>query len=101
MKKIALLTDGWRKFIVYAWAEGIMRKIRKENLDMVLFQFNCFGNWSSDRENNQGEYNIFNLPDLTSYDGIIIDANNITDYEVLQNLIRMVRESGMPVLMGF
>lgn len=98
MKKIALLTDGWRKFIVYAWAEGIMRKIRKENLDMVLFQFNCFGNWSSDRENNQGEYNIFNLPDLTSYDGIIIDANNITDYEVLQNLIRMVRESGKPAV---
>ncbi|SEP55316.1 diguanylate cyclase (GGDEF) domain-containing protein [Butyrivibrio sp. TB] len=98
MKKIALLTDGWRKFIVYAWAEGIMRKIRKENLDMVLFQFNCFGNWSSDRENNQGEYNIFNLPDLTAYDGIVIDANNITDYEVLQKLIRMVRESGKPAV---
>lgn len=98
MKKIALLTDGWRRYVVYAWTEGIMRKIRNEHLNVALFQFNCFGNWSSDRENNAGEYNIFNLPELKDFDGIIIDANNINDYEVLQNLIKLVKESGRPAV---
>ncbi|MCR5770836.1 MAG: GGDEF domain-containing protein [Butyrivibrio sp.] len=98
MKKIALLTDGWRKYVVYAWTEGIMRKIRNENLDMALFQFNSFGNWSRDRDNNAGEYNIFRLPELEEYDGIIIDANNIMDYEVLQNLLAIVKKSGKPAV---
>ncbi len=98
MKKIALLTDGWRKYIVYAWTEGMMRKIKNEHLEIALFQFNCFGNWSRDKENNTGEYNIFSLPELDEFDGIVIDANNITDYEVLQKLIKSVRESGKPAV---
>lgn len=98
MKKIALLTDGWRKYVVYAWTEGMMRKIKSDNLDIALFQFNCFGNWSRDAEHNAGEYNIFRLPELSDFDGIVIDANNILDHDVLSNLIRSVKESGKPAV---
>ena len=24
MKKIALLADGWRRYVIYSWVEGIM-----------------------------------------------------------------------------
>jgi len=98
MKKLALLSDGWRRNIVYAWPDGIMQKIRKENLDISLFQYNCFGNWSHDKNHNVGEYNIFNLPNLNFYDGIIIDATNISDDIVVKKIIEKIKNSGKPAV---
>lgn len=98
MKKIALISDGWKRLITYAWVHGIMEYINDNKLDICLDQFNCYGNWSSDRKHNQGEYNIYKLPDLTKYDGIILDCNNITDQEQLEKVIHMLKESGVPVV---
>lgn len=98
MKKIALISDGWKRLITYAWVHGIMEHIIEQNLDICLDQYNCYGNWSSDKKHNQGEYNIYNLPDLKKYDGIILDCNNITDHEQREKVIRMLKASGVPVV---
>ena len=29
LKKIALISDGWRRMITYAWVDGIIRRIRE------------------------------------------------------------------------
>lgn len=56
------------------------------------------GNWSDDRVFNQGEYNIFHLTDLTMFDGIILDLNNVCDELQKQHLVDMVKESGVPAI---
>ena len=66
MKKIILISDGWRRLVTYAWVAGIMREIRKRDLDIALYQYNSYGNWSKDALHNIGEYNIYNLPDYQS-----------------------------------
>ena len=98
MKKIALISDGWRRLITYEWVNGIMRRIRELNLDAVLYQYNSYGNWSKDAMYNVGEYNIYNLPDLSSFDGIILDCSNIKEDKIRESIIQRLRESKVPVV---
>lgn len=98
MKRVALISDGWKRLITYAWVDGIMTAIRESGEEVCLHQYNCYGNWSRDEQHNQGEYNIFNLPDLKTYDGIILDCNNIIDEKQLETTINMLLESGVPVV---
>ena len=79
MKKVLLISDGWKRLITYAWVVGIMDAINESDEEIGLFQCNCFGNWSFDEKHNQGEYNMFTLPHMENYDGIILDCNNIVD----------------------
>ena len=77
MKKIALIMDGWKRFFTYAWPAGVLERIRETNEDVNLYIFNSSGDWSRDEDYNIGEYNIYRLPDLNDFDGIIVDLNNI------------------------
>ena len=98
MKKVALISDGWKRLIVYAWVAGIKSYIDACDEDICLCQFNCHGNWSTDELYNQGEYNIYNLPELSEYDGIILDCLNIRDEKVLKKLIEHIKRAGVPVV---
>lgn len=98
MKKIALLTDGWQRYLVYAWVDGMTGYARENDVDMCLYQYNCYGNWSHDVRHNEGEYNIFNLPDLDKFDGIVLDCNNIVDKEQMNRLVKLVQKYRGPVV---
>lgn len=98
MKKIALISDGWKRLITYAWVIGIMDEIRNSGEHISLFQFNSHGNWSKDEAHNYGEYNIFKLPTLSEFDGIILDLVNTVDETVCQWVVKLVKESGVPAV---
>ena len=98
MKKIALISDGWRRMITYAWVDGIIRRIRELDEDIALYQYNCYGNWSKDALHNTGEYNIYNLPDLSAFDGIILDGSNIVDVRQKEKIVERLQNCGVPVL---
>lgn len=98
MKKVALLSDGWKRLITYAWVSGIMEKIREADGDICLYHYNCYGNWSRDQKHNDGEYNIYHLPDLDAFDGIILDCTNIEDKKQLEKLIGRLRKVSVPVV---
>ena len=98
MKKVAFFSDGWRKYFNYAWIDGSHKYIHDNNLDINLYVFNCFGNFSQDEKFNLGEYNIFNLPDLSDFDGILVDFTNIAIDGVKDSLIAKIKESGLPVV---
>ena len=36
MKKIALLADGWRRYVIYSWVEGIMGGSKELGLDLAI-----------------------------------------------------------------
>ncbi len=102
MKRIAFLTDGWHRYIAYETIKGVIREFDGYAEDVIFCQFNCFGNWIHDEKHNAGEYNIYTLPDLKQFDGIVLDANNIVDMKQMENLIRITKASGVPVVcLGF
>lgn len=98
MKKVALISDGWKRLIVYAWVAGIRSYIEESQEDICLYQFNCHGNWSTDELYNRGEYNIYNLPDLSEYDGVILDCLNIRDDRILKSTIEYIKAANVPVV---
>ena len=98
MKKVALFMDGWKRYFTYAWPLGFMQKIKDARADVNLYIFNSNGNWNRDDGYSYGEYNIYNLPDLKDFDGIIISVNNIKYPDVTKELLDRIRESGVPAI---
>ena len=86
------------RYFTYAWPSGILQKIRESDLGVNLYIFNSSGNWSDDVLYNQGEYNIFYLPDLQEFDGIVLDVNNIINLDVRDELVERVQKSGVPAV---
>ena len=91
MRKVALITDGWRRLFTYAWPAGILQRIKERDEEVNLYIFNSTGNWSRDAGYNRAEYNIFNLPDLSEFDGIILELNNISSPAVLAEVIHKAK----------
>lgn len=98
MKKVAVLVDGWNKYVNYAWMKGCQEYIEEYGLKVNLYVFHSFGNFSKDEKFNFGEYNIYNLPDLTQFDGIIMELTNVSNPALKERVIRRVRESNVPAV---
>ncbi|MBQ9332754.1 MAG: glycosyl hydrolase 53 family protein [Lachnospiraceae bacterium] len=98
MKKIALITDGWRRYITYAWVDGIINRAKELGLDICLYTFNTNGNLSHDAKYNRGEYGLYELPDYDSYDGFIFDCTNTTDPAVIDSVVSKLKGQSAPVV---
>jgi diguanylate cyclase (GGDEF)-like protein len=98
MKKIALIMDGWKRYFTSAWPAGILQRIRETDEEVNLYIFNSSGDWSWDSNYNVGEYNIYKLPNLKDFDGIIVDVNNIRYPDVVDELAEAVRKTGKPAI---
>ena len=98
MKKIALITDGWRRYVTYAWVDGIINRAEELGLDICLYTFNTNGNLSHDAKYNRGEYGLYELPDYDSYDGFIFDCTNTTDSDVIDSAVRKLKSQSAPVV---
>ncbi len=98
MKKLAIFSDGWRKFFNFSWVDGCHQYIAQHQMDAQVYVFNSFGDFSVDEKFNTGEFNIFNLPDLKEFDGVIVDLNNIQIDEVRENILCKLRNSGVPTI---
>lgn len=98
MKKVALFSDGWKRLTTYAWVAGMMKYISESAEEISLYQYNCHGNWSLDEKHNAGEYNIYTLPDLSEFDGIILDCTNISDQHHFNRLVELIRQGNKPTV---
>lgn len=98
MRKVALITDGWKRFLTYAWPAGIMQRIQETEEDVNLYIFNSSGNWNKDQGYNRAEYNIFNLPDFDEFDGIILELNNISSKPIFDEVIKRAGRADVPVV---
>lgn len=65
---------------------------------MNLYIFNSSGNWSQDTAYNQGEYNIYRLPDFNEFDGIILDLNNISSQQIIKEVVERAKNTSAPVI---
>ena len=84
--------------VTYAWVDGIKRRIEELEEEACIYQYNCYGNWSKDKKYNQGEYNIFHLPDLNQFDGVVLDCNFINEKEWREEIVSLVEKTKVPVI---
>ena len=98
MRKIALIMDSWKRYVIAAWPSGIMNRINETHENVSLYIFCCAGNWSEDSGYDHAEYNIFRLPDLNDFDGVIFDINNISSQEEADELISRIRDAHIPAV---
>lgn len=98
MRKIAIVADGWRRLCNYDWICGCRRYISEHQLDSEVYVFSSFGNFSKDEKHNDGEYNIFSLPDFREFDGIILEITNVSKRKNSNRIIELIKKSGVPAV---
>ena len=98
MKKIALISDGWKRLVTYSWVDGIMGNAKGLGEEICLHHFNTNGNWSHDKKYNDGEYKLYTLPNWEAYDGVIFDGTNITDQETIRSIVEVLKTLSIPVV---
>lgn len=72
----------------------------KAILDMAnVYIFTCDG-WKNEvsAEYEKGEYNIYNLPDFTKYDGVILNTDTIREPDVVKRIADRINEAGIPCI---
>ena len=68
-KKIAVFTSGWCGEILSEFLTGMQKTLEKEAVDIFLFL--CYPTYIDSAANKQGELNIFSLPDIKDFDGVV------------------------------
>ena len=94
---IALLM-GEVAFITYKkMIDGIIEQAKKENVNVFLFT--CEG-WHYDQDLSyvKGEYNIYHLPDLRRFAGVIVDMVTIHHEETAAMISRKIKECDVPAV---
>lgn len=98
MKKIALITDGWGRYVTYTWIEGYREYMATHQSDIDLYVFQCFGNFNKDEKHNTGEYNITRLPDFSEFDGIILDLATVSQPALIAEVTDRAKKCGVPAV---
>lgn len=62
-----------------------------------VYIFTCDGwNYVSRFKYEEGEYNVYQLPDFTQYDGVVVNLDTIHDLKIAAELIARIRQAGVP-----
>ncbi len=94
--KIALLI-GWIMFDNQTHLfQGMRESAQKHGVN--LFLFTCASGVLRNKKYNEGELNIYNLPDFSSFDGVIIELTFIQDQKIREVIIQKIKEAGIPAV---
>ena len=94
--KIAYFTVDWNYELVDQTLHGL-KEYADTHKNVVLRVFDCFGK-DLDNAKDKSEYRIFDLPDLSSFDGAILLANQLILPRARNELVRRVDEAGIPAV---
>ena len=95
-KRIALLADGCAYEYMGETFYGIRDCAAQKDLD--VYAFVSFSFRDEGALENIGEQNIFNLPDLSQFDGVIVAVNSFNSPAVQEMLEFKLVEAGVPVV---
>lgn len=95
-RKIAVFSSGWGDEYFREVVYGVSEAAKKENID--TFAFVNFSIRGLENLLNQCEFNLFTLPDLRDFDGIILMANSFNLKRELEYFSKKVREMQIPTI---
>ena len=94
--RIAFFTVDWNYELVESTLHGLKQYVDDhENISLSIFD--CFGK-DMDNPKDRSEYAIFNLADLSQFDGLLVQGNQIVLERVREELGRRIFESGIPAV---
>lgn len=94
--KIAVLVCGLIFDSQKALMKGIERKVR--DLKDTCSVFCCHGNIAANDDFKSGEYQIFDLPNLSDFDGIIFVKNTFAQPQLEAELVAKIEASNVPTV---
>ena len=94
--RIAFLTVDWNYELVENTLHGLQR-YTVDHPDVQICVFDCFGK-DLGNSKDKSEYAIFQLPDLTMFDGLLIQGNQIIWGEARKALEHRLAEIDIPAL---
>lgn len=94
--KIAVLIGGIAYEVQKRLLEGIVEYAKKQKID--IYVFTCNGDIYKQSEYGIGEFQIYSLPDLKQYDGILFVRDTIQSERHSEALTERIRVSGTPVI---
>jgi len=74
-KRIAIFANGWSNEYLNLVLSGVQRRAKKDNVD--LFAFVNYSAGDEGKGDNIGEAQIFKLPDITEFDGVLLMGNTL------------------------
>ena len=96
-KKIAIFTTGWCCEILSEFLTGMQTTLENENVDLFLFL--CYPTHVDSSAVRLGETNIFSLPDLKGFDGVIIFGSGLDFKDCIDDILARSKAAGIPVIM--
>ena len=95
-KKIAVFSTGYCANILMQFMSGLKKGFEAYPVDTHLFI--AFPTYFDTAGYIRGEFNIFNLPDLSKYDGAVLFANALDQPGVAEGLVKRCGGAGIPVI---
>lgn len=95
-RRIAVFASGWGDEYFRRVVLGISEAAQKENID--TFAFVNFSIRGLDALLNEGEFNIFTLPDMEDFDGVILLANSFNLTKEVEYFSEKLRETKIPAI---
>ncbi len=95
-KKIAVFAAGWASNILVQCLNGMNNVIEGEDVDIYLFL--NYAALNEPPELITGELNIFKLPDINDFDGVVICANLIEFKDEIEQIVNKAKFAGIPVV---
>ncbi len=95
-KKIAVFANGWGYEYVRTVMKGIEKAAKEEGVD--VFVYINYSTYGDDLGENSGELNIFKLPNLKQFDGVLIMANSFNDARELKYLRDKILKLSIPAI---
>ena len=94
--RIAFLTVDWNYELVENTLHGLLQ-YTVDHPEVQICVFDCFGK-DLGNDKDRSEYAIFRLPDLSGFDGLLIQSNQIILQQAREEVERMAIESGIPAV---
>ncbi len=95
-KKIALFANAWNAENLHNFIKGVEETLPKNSADIMVFLTG--GTYSMNELDRETERLIFDLPDLSTFDGVIIFGPGINFPETIEKLCENCSKVDIPVV---
>lgn len=96
-RRVALFANGWNDEYVQEFGHGACKRARELDVDIFAF-INYSTHGCMIEEENRGEINVFLLPDLRDFDGVLLLTNSLNQQRELDYLHGEILRTRIPAI---
>lgn len=94
--RIAVLIGGIAYEVQKRLLEGVMKYAEEQKI--TIYVFTCNGDMYRQSEYGAGEFQIYSLPELARYDGVIFAKDTIQSEQCADEITEKIRKAGVPAV---